>query len=271
MCSSDLLLGEGIPDAVVLSAGSRLEELRKRVKDGYGKFDTGAATQLMCRPVAMNSNLHNVLFVPEDGLLYVANASHSKPAADERYVKLDLNALLREIGADQAKGDRGRDAAAIEPKVFRSSDTLQMKVSEEASADAKACLAGLGWETGSFSVNMMDPDDKQRSSGVDRIVRFPSPVPSGDAINDLAAMEWYRATKRGQNVDRAPAIVVVHESGRGMTVGKMVARGLSKQGVHAFMLQLPTYGMRRNPASGKSDGEMLISGLKQGVADARRA
>ena len=51
----------------------------------------------MCRPVAMESNMHNVLFVPEDGLLYVANASHSKPAAEMPYTKLDLGALLQEI------------------------------------------------------------------------------------------------------------------------------------------------------------------------------
>ena len=68
------LLGDGIEDAVVLSAGSRLDELRKRVKTGYGSFDAESAQGLMSRPVAMQSNLHNVLFVPEDGVLYVANA-----------------------------------------------------------------------------------------------------------------------------------------------------------------------------------------------------
>ena len=36
----------------------------------------------MSRPVAMNSNLHNVLFVPADGVFYVANASHKQPAAE---------------------------------------------------------------------------------------------------------------------------------------------------------------------------------------------
>jgi dienelactone hydrolase len=56
-----------------------------------------------------------------------------------------------------------------------------------------------------------------------------------------------------------------------MTVGKMIARGLSNQGVHALLLQLPTYGMRRNPANTKGEGETLIAGLKQGIADARRA
>jgi len=265
------LLGEGIPNAVVLSAGSRLEELRKRVKQQYGKIDTSAATQLMCRPVAMDSNLHNVLFVPEDGLLYVANASHSRPAAEMPYAKFDLMGLLKEIDSQKAPSAKPKDAVSANQKIFQAKDSLEMKVGLEKSEDARTCLDGLCWTKESFQVRIDDPDEKQRRSGIDRIVRFPSPVPSGDPINDLVAMEWYRATKKGEYLDHAPAVVVVHESGRGMTVGKMIARGLSNQGVHALLLQLPTYGMRRNPASTKSEGETLIAGLKQGIADARRA
>ena len=80
------LLGDGIEDAVVMSAGSRLEELRKRIQNGFGKFNLESAKSLMSRPVAMSSNLHNVLFVPEDGILFVANADHEEPAAERPYV-----------------------------------------------------------------------------------------------------------------------------------------------------------------------------------------
>jgi hypothetical protein len=94
-------LGEGIKDTVVLSAGGRLEELRRRVNEKHGQFDVELGQWLMCRPVAMESNLHNVLFVPADGVLYVANASHTKPGAEMPYVKVDLMQLLSEIPADQ--------------------------------------------------------------------------------------------------------------------------------------------------------------------------
>ena len=70
------LLGEGIEDAVILSSGSRLEKLRERVLERYGEIDEHVAQWLMSRPVAMNSNLHNVLFVPADRVFYVANATH---------------------------------------------------------------------------------------------------------------------------------------------------------------------------------------------------
>ena len=91
------LLGEGIEDAVVLSAGDRLTELRRRVTEKHGQIDAEVGQWLMSRPVAMSSNLHNVLFVPADGVLYVANASHSKPAAEMPYVKIDLKRMLNDI------------------------------------------------------------------------------------------------------------------------------------------------------------------------------
>lgn len=92
------LLGEGIEDAVVLSAGTRLERLRERVLARHGDIDAEIGQWLMSRPVAMQSNLHNVLFVPEDGVFYVANADHQHPAAERPYVRLDLNELLRSVG-----------------------------------------------------------------------------------------------------------------------------------------------------------------------------
>lgn len=93
---SDPRLGEGIKDAVVLSAGDRLAKLRQRVQEKYGAIDSQTAMWLMSRPVAMKSNLHNVLFVPADRVLYVANADHKRPAAERPYVKIDMRQLLSE-------------------------------------------------------------------------------------------------------------------------------------------------------------------------------
>ncbi len=93
------LLGEGIPDVLALSAGQRLQTLRSRIQEKHGQIDTETALWLMSRPVAMQSNLHNTLFIPKHRLLYVANADHKHPAAERPYVKLDLNALLKEIEA----------------------------------------------------------------------------------------------------------------------------------------------------------------------------
>lgn len=99
-------LGEGIEDAVVLSAGSRLKKLRERVTQKHGQIDAELGKWLMSRPVAMKSNLHNVLFVPADGVLYVANADHKRPAAELPYVKLNLRELLASFEATRAVSAR---------------------------------------------------------------------------------------------------------------------------------------------------------------------
>ena len=99
-------LGEGIEDVVVLSSGSRLQKLRERVEEKHGQLDAELGKWLMSRPVAMKSNLHNVLFVPSDGVLYVANADHKSPAAERPYVRLDLTALLKSMTpADQNQSE----------------------------------------------------------------------------------------------------------------------------------------------------------------------
>ena len=56
----------------------------------------------------MQSNLHNVLFVPADGVMYVANADHKRPAADRNYVQIDLHALLDELGRSDTKATQAR-------------------------------------------------------------------------------------------------------------------------------------------------------------------
>ena len=88
------LLGEGTKDSLLLSKGDRLAEMKKRVHENFGKFDVEKCQWLMTRPVAMKSNLHNVLFVPEDGLFYVAHASHNQIAANMPYVKFNLEEMF---------------------------------------------------------------------------------------------------------------------------------------------------------------------------------
>ena len=91
---SHFFLGEGIPDALVLSAGDRLKLLRSRVKEGYGAFDATSSLRLMDRPVSMRSNLHNILFVPQLQEVHVAVATPFEPAAGQTYVRYDLKELL---------------------------------------------------------------------------------------------------------------------------------------------------------------------------------
>ena len=89
------LLPKPVNDCVLLSVGDRYDELVKRAQAGHGQFSPEAALKLMERPVAMKSNLHNVLFEPKTTRFWVANASlDQRPAAEQPYHKFQLSELL---------------------------------------------------------------------------------------------------------------------------------------------------------------------------------
>lgn len=94
-----------IRDAVLMSAGDRYEELARRVKGGFGKFDADGARDLMTRPVCMNSNIHSVLFAPDTLDFWVANADSKNVASHTRYTHYNLKALLAAPEDKQAGGE----------------------------------------------------------------------------------------------------------------------------------------------------------------------
>ena len=149
-------------------------------------------------------------------------------------------------------------------KTFPARDTLAPQAEE--SPDAKACLVGLIWKPVEFEVTVEAGSDP----AMEGLVRFPSPKPNGVAQNDRVALEWYAAKDDSGNVIDAPAIVVVHESGSKMEVGRIFAKALHAQGLHAFMIQLPFYGARK-PAGFKPDGRQVEATMRQGIVDVRRA
>ena len=146
---------------------------------------------------------------------------------------------------------------------FAANDTLSCGV--ESGVDATACLDGLKWNCVPFTVRC---ETAKPDSG-DWLVRFPTPFPSGDAANDLVAMEWYVARDESGKPVWAPAMVVVHESGRNMVAGRAIAKGLRGQGIHTFLIHLPGYGERASRFT--ADMKNMLPRLRQAVSDVRRA
>lgn len=146
---------------------------------------------------------------------------------------------------------------------FQARDTLNCTV--DPVADAAACIDGLKWTPADFAVRC----EAGLPGNGDWLVRFPTPLPSGDAINDNVAMEWHMARDKDGNPKLAPAIVVVHESGRGMVAGRLFAKALRAYGFHAFMVNLPGYGARTSTLT--RDPLKMLPALKQAIADVRRA
>ena len=82
-------------DVVYFSGGDRAVALGQRLHDAYGKIDVPGMIEIIKRPVAMNSNLHNAVFTPESLDMWVADAGQDTVACDEPYVHLNLGELLK--------------------------------------------------------------------------------------------------------------------------------------------------------------------------------
>jgi hypothetical protein len=82
-------------ETVLMSAGSRAEKLSERLLEHYGKIDVPTLIEIVKRPVAMSSNLHNAIFRPETLDMWCADAGPKTVACDEPYVRVNLNDLIR--------------------------------------------------------------------------------------------------------------------------------------------------------------------------------
>ncbi len=152
----------------------------------------------------------------------------------------------------------------LKKQKFEAHDTLDLGPEER--ADARDCLAGLAWPIEKFVVQCETAKHPQ----YDVLVRFSSPISSQDVVSDRVAVEWYMARDENDLPIRAPAVVVVHESGRAMTVGRIFARGFRSKGLHAFMIQMPRYG-ERGEGRKQPSADQLFRVIRQAIADVRRA
>jgi isopenicillin-N N-acyltransferase like protein len=81
-------------DTVLVSGDRRAKALSDRIQKDYGKIDAAKLMELIKRPVAMNSNLHDAIFAPETLEFWIADAGRKTPACDEPYAHFNLQQLL---------------------------------------------------------------------------------------------------------------------------------------------------------------------------------
>ena len=81
-------------DTVMFSGGERAKVLSERLHASFGKITPEAMIEIIKRPVAMKSNLHNAVFMPETLDLWFADAGKKTPACDEPYTKVNLKVIL---------------------------------------------------------------------------------------------------------------------------------------------------------------------------------
>ena len=95
-----------VPEDTVLASGEdRAKTLSGRIQENYGRIDVPKLIEIIKRPVAMESNLHNAVFAPETLEMWFADAGKSTPACDEPYVHVNLRELIR-FYAEQVERER---------------------------------------------------------------------------------------------------------------------------------------------------------------------
>lgn len=86
-------------EMVMISGGDRAKELSKRLHQHEGKLTPQLMIEIIKRPVAMKSNLHNAVFSPETLDMWFADASLKKPACDMKYVHVNLKSIIDQYNA----------------------------------------------------------------------------------------------------------------------------------------------------------------------------
>lgn len=158
-------------------------------------------------------------------------------------------------------------AHAQQVQTYEARDTLHMEGVADESQAAQSVLKTVTWQPTDFTVRV------QPSAGgdYDAVVTFPSP-PIGEADNGparSARLRWFAARDATGQLTEAPAVLVVHTLHPQMIIGDMIARSLAHQGVHAFVIELPGYGLRRDPR--RVPGLVALEHGAQAVAEVRRA
>jgi isopenicillin-N N-acyltransferase like protein len=89
-------------DTVLVSGEDRAKVLGQRIQEQYGRIDVPRLIEIIKRPVAMQSNLHNAIFAPETLDMWFADATRQTSACDQPYAHVNLKELLK-FYAEQMK------------------------------------------------------------------------------------------------------------------------------------------------------------------------
>jgi isopenicillin-N N-acyltransferase like protein len=88
------LLPQVPEDTVFISGGDRAKAISKRLQEQHGKIGVPEMMELIKRPVAMQSNLHDAIFAPTTLDLWFADAGRRAPACDQPYAHVNLRELI---------------------------------------------------------------------------------------------------------------------------------------------------------------------------------
>ncbi|MBN1845296.1 MAG: prolyl oligopeptidase family serine peptidase [Sedimentisphaerales bacterium] len=293
------LLPHGMPDTVLVSGDDRYEHLARLVRQQYGSIDLDAALDLMNRPVAMESCLHRVLFVPAEGKLLAADAAEATgeryAACYQPYYPYDLGQLLAMIPQETPAGVESIPARPANPAAGEPSDAPAGEPNGIAGEPAgkKRRWSGM---VPAASIRPLPPagDPRQQellqtypisneafsyqvlwrrnTLGYDVYeIRFPSPVLGTVAENNTVYCEYYHK----EDSQRHPVVILLDILDGSLKVPRVLAHALADAGIDACIMIMPHYGARRSADERQLQGLLssparLIDSVRQAVLDIRR-
>lgn len=89
-------------DTVMISGSGRAKVLSQRLQEKFGTITPEVMIEIIKRPVAMKSNLHNAVFKPVTLDVWFSDAGQKKPACDMPYAQVNLGRLLEFYRQDAA-------------------------------------------------------------------------------------------------------------------------------------------------------------------------
>ena len=284
-------LPEGIEDSVLMSAGDRYQNLVRLVKEKYGEIDADAALDLMNRPVAMEGCLHRVLFSPQDGRLWVANAAAVSDvdfaACYQPYYQFGFNRLL---GMIPDKAEMSAEDI-IEPKELKTmefptsperreeqketdivgtvNETIVRKMPAGNNDGQQKLLAEYEEDESAFSYKMVYQNTGPSYTIYE--VSFPSHFVSKFDENNTVYCEYYKSNIDGKH----PAVILLDIMDGSMIVSRIFAHSLATQGIDACIMTLPYYDKRKpenmnKQAAMAEDLTVFVDVIRQAVIDVRR-
>ncbi|MDI6788592.1 MAG: C45 family autoproteolytic acyltransferase/hydrolase, partial [Planctomycetota bacterium] len=267
-----------LPDTLLVTGEDRYLVLRKKVEENYGAIDLVKFIEIMKRPVSMEGNLHNAIFIPNKLKMYLAVAG--KPSLPEfqacyqKYYEYDYNELIKYYPQKEKTKMKYKEVPTVRypPKPDATAQgILPAKETREISTLAYSELKDY------LKVYETQPQDvpyklvhKLRTTDFDMFtLTFDSLINSPSPENNTVYCEYYRSF----NGEKKPAVILLDILEASMHVPRLTAYKLATVGINSCIVTLPYYG-KRKPKEGKdilSSPAVLPQALTQAVNDIRVA
>jgi dienelactone hydrolase len=286
------LLPTPVEDCVLISGGDRYKILCERVRENYGKLDVPSVIEMIKRPLAMKSNLHDAIMVPAKQEMYLANAvnptQENFQACYQTYYKHDLNEYTKILN------DMSSRFKPTVPAMVRITENPSTQPTSQPSGKLSGIIEGT--VPASLHREIKATSDPHLAQLLKRFqvpandfkyqmkllqennayklwkVTFPSPMTSPDPENNIVWCEYFESKTPGAK----QTVIVLHILENDFTLPRIICHTMASSGINAMLVKMAYYGERRpkDPARQKSitkNVDTLLNGVCQTVMDVRRA